>query len=99
MKAIKYNIEVYEGYLAFSHEFGIVIPEIYVPEKKLVFNVANDTLNAFYSDKESGRLDKITDKVDIEVRDDFIKVLEDFINTKEQFLELTRKLYFESDKI
>ncbi len=55
MKAIKYKVKVYKSTLNFTHDFGTIIEEIFIPDKKIIFNIENETINVFHSEKPHAR--------------------------------------------
>ena len=51
MRAVKYQIKIYDSVLDFTHEFGHKIEEIFIPEKRIAFNIGNGGLNVFKTNK------------------------------------------------
>jgi hypothetical protein len=55
MKAIKYQVKIYDGVLSWTHGFGKIIEEIFIPEKEIGFNIDNGRLNVFKTDEPRGK--------------------------------------------
>ena len=55
MKAIKYQVKIYDGVLSWTHGFGQTIEEIFIPEKGIGFNIGNGRLNVSKINKPRGK--------------------------------------------
>lgn len=55
MRAIKYQVRICDSALDFTHGFTYAIEEIFIPKKRIAFNIGNEKLNVFKTDKPRGR--------------------------------------------
>ena len=77
MKAIKYKLKIYEGVLAWTHGWSNEIEEIFIPDKKIAFNVVDGSLNVFRSEEPRGKNGK-----EIEIEDALVQKLEEYLNIR-----------------
>lgn len=89
IKAIRYNISICNGALDYVHGFSRPISEVYIPSKKICFNLNVDFLNSSKTSKKDFSLNVF--KVDgprfSEKHNPNIDLDEDFVETLEKFLE------------
>lgn len=83
MKGIKYNVEISEGFMAWSHGISQMIEEYYIPEYGIVFNLHSPGLNAFREEEPRDNLNV----EDVEIMDTFAELLKRYVETKEEILK------------
>jgi len=88
VRAIKYKVSVYESGLHWLHEAEREIEEVFIPSKKIAFNIINNSFNAFRCEAPRGSKDLI----EIEIDDEFVEKLEKFIELKEELINHTKKI-------
>jgi len=75
VKAVKYKVKVIRSVLEWSHGIDWTIDEIFIPKKKIIFNIADGDLHVFKSESERSN----EEKEEIEVDDDLVKLLENYL--------------------
>lgn len=90
MKALKYELTVHRSIIDFTHDFGTRIQEIFIPEKKIIFNLVDETVNVFRSDEPRHKDDSKPQEIDIP--DDLAVKLETFVGLKEQIADKVQAL-------
>lgn len=88
MKAVKYKVKVIRSVLEWSHGMGWSTEEIFIPEKEIIFNLADGDLHVFKSESERSN----EGKEEIEVDDDLVKLLENYLKTKEECHNRAKRL-------
>ncbi len=92
MKAVKYQVEIYESALNFVHGFGYTMEEIFIPKKKIAFNIiGNQRLNVFKTNKARGK------GKEIKLDDTFVTELANLFESNEKCYKLAQ-VYFK-DKV
>lgn len=90
IKAIKYKLKVYEGALAWTHGWSKEIEEIFIPDKKIAFNVGDGSIHVFRSKEPREKNGE-----EIEIEDMLAQKLEEYItigNTlRDQVGEILKK--------
>lgn len=88
MRAVKYKVKVIRSVLEWSHGMDRIIEEIFIPEKEIIFNIADDDLHVFKSESERSN----EGKEEIEVDDGLVKLLENYLKTKEECHRRVKRL-------
>jgi len=89
VKGLKYKVKVADSFLNWTHGLTYTIEEIFIPEKKIAFNIAHDRLNAFRC--EEPRDSK--DLEEIELDDDFVRKLEEWVELREKLFKQAQKYF------
>ena len=74
MRAIKYQVEIYDGVISWTHGFGQIVEEIFIPEKEICFNIGNGKLNVFKINEPRGKGEEIN--LDDAMVDKLVNLLE-----------------------
>jgi len=80
VRAVKYRVRVFGSVLEWSHGVERTIKEVFIPEKGIIFNMADGELHAFSGERERSN----EEKEEIEVDDELVKLLETYLKTKEE---------------
>lgn len=80
MRALKYKVKVVKSVLEWSHGIEWSIEEIFIPEKGIIFNLADGDLHVFKAERERSN----ERKEEIEVDNDLVKLLETYLKIKEK---------------
>lgn len=88
MRTVKYRVKVFGSALEWSHEMWRTIEEVLIPEKGIIFNMADGELHVF-----RGKRKRSTEgKQEIEVDDELAKLLETHLKIKEECQARARHL-------
>ena len=90
VKAIKYSVKVSEGVLAYIHGMTHTIDEIFIPDKKICFNIVKKQLNVFKVDKARGTPGIEAEEILLER--DFVRDLEKLISLREKCFKKAKKM-------
>ena len=91
MRAVKYQVKIYESALNFAHGFGYPMEEIFIPKKKIAFNAGNRGLNVFKTNKARGK------GKEIKLDDTFVTEIVSLFKSNEKCYKLAQ-VYFK-DKV
>jgi len=80
VRAVKYKVRAFGSVLEWSHGMERAIEEIFIPEKGIIFNMADGELHVFRGDRERSN----EEKEEIEVDDELAKLLETYLKTREE---------------
>jgi len=95
MRVIKYTVKISKSILDANHGFTRTIYEIFVPRKKIIFNIIDKELNVFKSDKP--RYLENCVKQEIKISDDLINKLENYLKLKEECIKQSIKYFAEKE--
>jgi hypothetical protein len=91
MVGIKYEVEISNSILDFSHGFTRRIKEIFVPAEKIIFNLANNNLNVFSSSK--ARCPEKIGLSKIKLDDDFVARIKEILSLRKICLKKAKKYF------
>jgi len=88
VRAVKYKVSVYESMLHWLHEAEREIKEVFIPSKKIAFNIVNNSFNAFRCEAPRGSKELI----EIEIDNEFVEKLEKFVKLREELINRAKEI-------
>ena len=91
VKAMKYSLEASDSVLGYIHGGIYSITEIFIPDKKICFNIGKKQLNVFKVDKP--RCNSDVDMTDVLLERGFVGDLEKIISLRKKCLEKGKEIF------
>lgn len=89
LKAVRYKVKVFKSVLDWSHGMGHVIEEVFIPERCIIFNLADGELHVFKGERERSSVSR----EEIEVDEDLVNLLEKYLKIKEECQNRVKYLF------
>jgi hypothetical protein len=80
VRAVKYRVKVFRSILEWAHGMERTIEEIFIPEKEIIFNVADGELHVFRGERERAT----EGRQEIEIDEELSELLETYLEIKEE---------------